>query len=209
MLWDGPTGASVLVILAHGAGAPMDTPFMDTFAKGLGESGMQVGRFEFSYMARRREDQKRRPPSTQSILLREWKEALASLPPHEFLFIGGKSMGGRMATLLVTEVDDAPKVDGLVCLGYPFHPTGKPEKLRTAHLAMISTPTLIVQGERDPMGTREEVDGYELSDVVDVHWLRDGDHSFKPRKASGTTLEANLEDGVEAVVSFVNRLSCA
>jgi predicted alpha/beta-hydrolase family hydrolase len=209
MLWDGPTGASVLVILAHGAGAPMDTPFMDTFAKGLGESGMQVGRFEFSYMARRREDQKRRPPSTQSILLREWKEALASLPPHEFLFIGGKSMGGRMATLLVTEVDDAPKVDGLVCLGYPFHPTGKPEKLRTAHLAMISTPTLIVQGERDPMGTREEVDGYELSDVVDVHWLRDGDHSFKPRKASGTTLEANLEEGVEAVVSFVNRLSCA
>jgi predicted alpha/beta-hydrolase family hydrolase len=209
MLWDGPTGASVLVILAHGAGAPMDTPFMDTFAKGLGESGMQVGRFEFSYMARRREDQKRRPPSTQSILLREWKEALASLPPHEFLFNGGKSMGGRMATLLVTEVDDAPKVDGLVCLGYPFHPTGKPEKLRTAHLAMISTPTLIVQGERDPMGTREEVDGYELSDVVDVHWLRDGDHSFKPRKASGTTLEANLEEGVEAVVSFVNRLSCA
>lgn len=209
MLWDGPTGASVLVMLAHGAGAPMDTPFMDTFAKGLGEAGVQVGRFEFSYMARRREDQKRRPPSTQSILLREWKEALASLPPHDFLFIGGKSMGGRMATLLVTEVDDVPKVDGVVCLGYPFHPTGKPEKLRTAHLATISTPTLIVQGERDPMGTRQEVHRYELSDVIDVHWLRDGDHSFKPRKASGTTLEANLAEGIEAVVLFVNRLSCA
>jgi predicted alpha/beta-hydrolase family hydrolase len=117
----------------------------------------------------------------------------------EHLFIGGKSMGGRIASLIADEA----KVAGLVCLGYPFHPTGKPEQLRVEHLKSIRTPTLIVQGERDPFGTCDEVSKYKLSKRVRVHWLTDGDHSFKPRKASGRTLEENWEEGIDAVASFI------
>src|ERR1700683_2872759 len=105
------------------------------------------------------------------------------------LVIGGKSMGGRIASLVA---DDAG-VDGLVCLGFPFHPVGKPDKLRVEHLGKIKTPTLIVQGERDPFGSREEVAGYKLSAAVRIEWLVDGDHSFKPRKSSGRTEERNWE----------------
>jgi uncharacterized protein len=90
-----------------------------------------------------------------------------------------------------------------VCLGYPFHPTGDPERLRTEHLKAIRTPTLIVQGERDAFGRKDEVAGYELAKSVQVHWLPDGDHSFVPRKASGRTEEENWREGVEAVREFV------
>jgi predicted alpha/beta-hydrolase family hydrolase len=110
-------------------------------------------------------------------------------------------MGGRIASLVADEAE----VAGLVCLGYPFHPTGKPDQLRTEHLKSIRTPTLIVQGERDPFGSRHEVTSYKLSRKVHVHWLTDGDHSFKPRKASGRTLDENLAEGIDAVESFVNK----
>jgi predicted alpha/beta-hydrolase family hydrolase len=111
----------------------------------------------------------------------------------EHLFIGGKSMGGRIASL----VADEAKVTGLVCLGYPFHPTGKPNQLRVEHLRSIRTPTLVVQGERDPFGTRQEVSDYKLASRVRVHWLTDANHSFKPRKSSGRTLEENLEEAID------------
>jgi len=113
--------------------------------------------------------------------------------------IGGKSMGGRIASMIA---DDAG-VDGLVCLGYPFHPPGKPEKLRTAHLRDLQTPTLIVQGTRDPFGKPEEVDAYDLSDGIRIVWLEDGDHSFKPRKSSGRTLEQNFGEAIAAIAAFV------
>ena len=100
-------------------------------------------------------------------------------------------MGGRIASLIADEAN----VAGLVCLGYPFHPSGKPDKLRTEHLNTIKTPTLIIQGERDALGNKDEVAGYELSKKIKIHWLPDGDHSFKPRKASGRTLEENWTDG--------------
>jgi predicted alpha/beta-hydrolase family hydrolase len=111
-------------------------------------------------------------------------------------------MGGRIASLIA---DDAG-VAGLVCLGYPFHPEGKPEQLRVAHLEFIKTPTLILQGERDPFGTREEAVGYKLSSAIRVTWLEDGDHSFTPRKSSSRTEEQNLEEAVGEIVSFVEGL---
>lgn len=109
-----------------------------------------------------------------------WLRVIASVHP-EGLFIGGKSMGGRMSSLIADEAD----VTGLVCLGCPFHPVGRPDQLRIEHFKAIRTPTLMVQGERDPFGNRQEVAEYRLSEQVCIHWLADGDHSFKPRKASG------------------------
>ena len=107
-----------------------------------------------------------------------------------------------MASLIADEA----KVAGLVCLGYPFHPTGRPDKLRTEHLISIKTATLIVQGERDPLGNKDEVSGYELSPNIQIRWLTDGDHSFKPRKKSGNTVEENWQEGIDAVSAFVSAL---
>ncbi|MYA54490.1 MAG: hypothetical protein F4X89_13585, partial [Dehalococcoidia bacterium] len=113
--------------------------------------------------------------------------------------IGGKSMGGRIASMVAEEAG----VAGVVCFGYPFHPPGKPERLRTAHLEAIATPVLILQGERDTFGRREEVAGYALSEQVRVHWLADGDHGLKPRKASGRTEAENLEEAAREAARFV------
>ena len=111
-------------------------------------------------------------------------------------------MGGRIASLVAEEAG----VAGLVCLGYPFHPTGKPNRLRVQHLESIKTPTLIWQGERDPFGSREEVAGYKLSPSVQVAWVEDGDHSFKPRKTSGRTGQQNWEMALEEIEMFLEAL---
>jgi predicted alpha/beta-hydrolase family hydrolase len=199
LLIDGPRGAGRTIILAHGAGAAMDTDFMNAFARGLAKHGLQVVRFEFPYMAARRDTRQRRPPDREPVLRETWLRVIGSVKA-ENLFIGGKSMGGRIASLVADEAE----VAGLVCLGYPFHPTGKPEQLRVEHLKTIKTPTLIVQGERDPFGTRQEVAGYKLSKNVRIHWLVDGDHSFKPRKSSARTQDENWAEGVDAVAAFAN-----
>lgn len=196
---NGPADARTTLVLAHGAGAPMDTPFMDTIAEGVAGAGIRVLRFEFPYMARRREDGKRRPPDRQPVLLDSWRSVLASLAPGP-VAIGGKSMGGRMASLIADEVGAA----SLICLGYPFHPPGKPDRLRTEHLADLSTPSLILQGERDPFGTREEVSGYALADSIDVHWLEDGNHDLTPRKKSGRTAEQNHGEAIERIIEFIS-----
>ena len=130
-----------------------------------------------------------------------WRRVIATVGGGR-LVIGGKSMGGRIASMLADDVD----AHGLVCLGYPFHPPGKPEKLRTAHLLGLQTPTLIVQGTRDPFGKREEVEGYGLSAAIRLVWLSDGDHSFKPRKSSGRTEEQNLGEAIAAISEFVRNL---
>ena len=197
LLFNGPTQASRTIILAHGAGVAMDSEFMDTFSRGLAERDVRVVRFEFPYMSARRKTGKRRPPDREPILRETWLRVIESLDA-EGLVIGGKSMGGRIASLIADEAD----VAGLVCLGYPFHPSGQPDKLRTEHLGTIRTPTLILQGERDALGNKAEVAGYELSKKIKIHWLPDGDHSFKPRKASGRTLEENWADAIDVVVNF-------
>lgn len=200
-LFNGPKTSEQTVVLAHGAGAPMDSDFMNVIAAGLADQGLRVARFEFLYMIKRRDDGKRRPPDRAPVLLQSYLDVAAELGP-ENLIIGGKSMGGRIASMVADEAG----VAGLVCLGYPFHPPGKPDKLRTEHLAGLKTPALILQGERDPFGKREEVAGYTLSKSIDVAFLPDGDHDLKPRKASGRTRAENRAEAVDRIADFVSRL---
>lgn len=205
-LFDGPEDAPLTLALAHGAGAPMDTPFMDAFAKGLAERGWRVVRFEFPYMAKRCDDGKRRPPDRAPVLLESWRSVIETLGA-ERLVIGGKSMGGRMASLIAAENAAKTAVRGLVCLGYPFHPAGKPERLRTEHLADLRTPTLILQGTRDSLGNQAEVAGYSLSDSIRLHWAEDGDHDLKPRKASGRSRDQNWQEAIAALDGFLRSLA--
>lgn len=198
---DGPRKAPLTLALAHGAGAPMDSDWMNMVAAAVAEKGFRVVRFEFPYMAERRVTGKKKPPNPARILEATWMEVIADLGADN-LVIGGKSMGGRMASM----VCDAAGVRGVVCMGYPFHPPGRPEKLRTEHLATLKTPTLICQGERDPFGTRDEVPGYTLSKRIKVHWSPDGDHGLKPRKKSGYTEEENITAAVDAITAFMGNL---
>lgn len=206
MIFDGPAKAAMTVTLAHGAGAPMDSPFMETVAKGLADKGLRVARFEFPYMAKRRSEGTKKPPDRAPVLLQTWRDAIDQLG-RERLIVGGKSMGGRIASMIAAtlEQEGAP-VSGVACLGYPFHPPGKPERLRTEHLETIKTPTLILQGERDPFGKRDEVEAYNLSNAVELHWLTDGDHGLKPRKASGRSEADNIEEAVAALARFAAAL---
>jgi predicted alpha/beta-hydrolase family hydrolase len=132
-----------------------------------------------------------------------WRLPGAAAP----LLIGGKSMGGRVASLIADEQFAAGAIAGLVCLGYPFHPPRKPEQLRTAHLQAMACPALIVQGERDPFGGRGEVAGYRLSPAIRLHWADDGDHDLGPRGASGFTRKGNLAAAADAVAQFATTLS--
>lgn len=181
MIFDGPEAAAATILLAHGAGAPMDSASMNATAVALAAVGFRVARFEFGYMAARRSSQ-RKPPPRADTLKPEYFAAIEAIAATGPLIIGGKSMGGRVASMIADEASASGKIAGLLCLGYPFHPPGKPTQLRTAHLADLRTPTLIFQGTRDEFGAREEVTGYALSPEIEVVWLEDGDHDLKPRK---------------------------
>lgn len=204
-LWDEASGAAgrdpVTLILAHGAGAPMDSSFINDMAARLAGLGVNVLRFEFPYMAQRRLDGGKRPPNPAPKLLECWRQVYALVRRHVAgtLAVGGKSMGGRMASLLADEL----QADALVCLGYPFYAVGKPQKPRVEHLAGLQTPTLIVQGERDALGNRVAVEAYELSPSIELMWLVAGDHDLKPLKASGFTHEQHLEAAAGRVAGFL------
>jgi hypothetical protein len=204
MVWNGPAQAPLTMLLAHGAGAPMDTPFMTFFAEGIAALGYRVGRFEFPYMAERRISGVKKPPNTAKVLLQTWCDAIAACRA-ENIVIGGKSMGGRIASM----VADEQNVKGLVCLGYPFYGAGKRDKPRIAHLENLRTPTLICQGERDALGDRPAVEAITLSPKITVHWLPDGDHDLKPRKASGFSHDENLQSALDAVGTFLSRFAKA
>lgn len=189
------------LVLAHGAGAGMDSEWMQQVSDLLVARGVGVVRFEFPYMQQRRVQGTRRPPDRQPRLLEYWRQVVALLDtPVEQLVIGGKSMGGRMASMLVDDLN----VAGLVCLGYPFHPQGKPDKLRTEHLLQLKTPSLFVQGSRDALGNREEVGGYGLSEAIDLLWLEDGDHDMKPRVKSGFNQLQHLQLLADRVAAFIH-----
>lgn len=191
-LTDGPANAQRTFVFAHGAGGAMDTPFMNDVAAMIAARGIRVVRFEFPYMAARRTTGKKRAPDREPVLLDSWREAAAELDVKT-LAIGGKSMGGRMASLVADELG----VRALVCFGYPFHPPGQPQKLRTAHLEALKTPTLILQGERDPFGTPADVATYSLSKKIRVEWFAGGDHSLKPK--------ANVERAAALAAEFILR----
>lgn len=199
-LRNGNPKAATRLILAHGAGAPMDSDFMTTLADLIAGDDLEVVRFEFPYMAQRREDGKKRPPNPAPKLLAHWRQVITDLDEVERLFIGGKSMGGRMASTIATEQD--LNLAGVVCLGYPFHAPGKPEKLRVDHLPDLTCPALIIQGTRDALGNHAEVTGYDLGEKVTIAWLEDGDHDLKPRKASGLTHDQHLNQAAKLVRDF-------
>lgn len=203
-LKDTPERPVARLLLAHGAGAPMDSAFMNVMAEGLCRAGIDVWRFEFPYMVERRTTGKKRPPNRQSELLESWRAAIAeATTPDLPLLIGGKSMGGRMASM----VADPPSVAGLVCLGYPFHPPAKPEKTRLEPLQALTVPALIVQGTRDPLGSREDVEQYSIPQALDWCWLEDGDHDFKPRVKSGYTRDAHWQTAITAVSAWARHIA--
>ena len=180
-LFDGPEAAPATFLFSHGAGAAMDSPAMTLFAQAFAEAGLRVARFEFGYMAARRTGARKPPPKAET-LIPEFVAAIGALGRRHRLLIGGKSMGGRVASMAADDLHVAGHVAGLVCLGYPFHPPAEPARLRTAHLELLRTPTLVFQGTRDPFGSRDEIGALALSPAVEVRWMDDGDHDLKPRK---------------------------
>jgi len=203
-LMNGDAPGRPTVLLAHGAGAAMDTPWMASVAKKLADQDCRVARFEFSYMAARRTGGSRRPPGKAETYIPEYLAAIDALPCDGPLIIGGKSMGGRVASLVAEDLYNSGRLSGLLCLGFPFHPPGKPEKARGAHLSGITCPTLICQGTRDPFGTRDEVESYLMSSSVALRWMEDGDHDLKPRKRrTGFGLEDHLESVSQHVADWV------
>ena len=189
----GPEDAKITIVLAHGAGGAMDTMWMENMSSAFADQGLRVVRFEFDYMAARRSTGKRSPPPRAELLKQEYEAVIDGLGARGSLVIAGKSMGGRVASMIADDLYDTGKISGLLCLGYPFHPIGKPDSLRTDHLAEMKPPALICQGTRDLFGSREEVSGYTLSKMIEILWLEDGDHDFRPRKAvSGLTIAEHV-----------------
>lgn len=208
-LFDGPEDARVTILLAHGAGAPMDSASMNAVTKALAEQGFRVARFEFAYMASRRTAAGKKPPPKAETVMPEYVAAIDDLgPTNGPLLIGGKSMGGRVASMVADALFDAGRIAGLICLGYPFHPPGRPQQLRTAHLINLRTPTLICQGTRDEFGDRYEVGEFGLSDAIEVLWLEDGDHDLKPRKSvSGFSTADHLKTVATSIDAWVKRIT--
>lgn len=189
-------GDATTIILAHGAGASMEHVGMQSLTDGFVVRGFRVVRFEFSFMHARREG--RRPgPDRMPKLQACFHEVIASQQGP--VVLAGRSMGGRVATMIADEV----QAKAVIAFGYPFHPPRKLENIRTAHLENLQTPTLIVQGERDPFGTPPEVAGYELSDRIELLWLADGDHSMTPRKKSGFTYEQHVATALDRAETFL------
>jgi hypothetical protein len=200
-LINGPDSASLKIVLSHGAGVAMDSFFMERIARGLGDNGFYVVRFEFPYMRKMRQTGKRLPPDRTQVLTGSLMETLEEIGEFQNLVIGGKSLGGRIASMIA----DSLGVHALICLGYPFHPPGRPERLRTSHLENLKSPALICQGEMDPFGKAEEISKYPLSPSVRVRFLKDGDHSFKPGTGSSRTYEQNLDLAVDYITEFLTR----
>lgn len=198
VLFDEPEGAPLAtLLLAHGAGAPMDSPFMQQLAAQLAVRGVRVLRFEFPYMAARRVDGRKRPPNPMPVLQTHLRELCATIGAP--LFVAGKSMGGRVASMLAGELG----AQGFVCFGYPFHPAGKPDETRIAHLLELGCSGLIVQGTRDPFGKPQEVATYAMDASLQLHWLDSGDHDFKPLKASGRTQQQLIAEAAERTAVFI------
>jgi uncharacterized protein len=194
-------GAVGRLLLAHGAGAGQGSSFMQRLRDALAEQGVQTLAIEFAYMQRMQQEARRRPPPRIDRLVDElaaWCDVMTH-PKLGTPWLGGKSMGGRVASLLAARDQAA----GLVLCGYPFHPAGKPERLRLAHWPLLACPTLVVQGSRDPFGSREEIEGYRLPEAVGVHLLEDGDHDWKPRRLSGRTQASLIDEAAKAIAAFM------
>jgi predicted alpha/beta-hydrolase family hydrolase len=201
LLWDGPSAAPITVLLAHGSGAGRLHPFLAHFATGLAAHGLRIARFDYPYMQAMAASGVRRGPDRLPILLDAHRAAIAACkaPPGQLVLMG-KSMGGRLATMLADEAG----CRAVVAIGYPFHPPRKPTQLRTAHLANLRTRCLILQGERDPFGTRAEVTQYALAPSIAIEWFADGNHSLEPRKQSGRTEAQHHARAIAVAAAFAS-----
>jgi predicted alpha/beta-hydrolase family hydrolase len=204
LLYAAHDSGGAALVLAHGAGAPQTHPFMVRYAKGLAARGIDVLTFNFPYA----ESGSKRPDSNDT-LESTWLAVLAFARrklPGRALFIGGKSMGGRIASQVAAR-DESGELAGLVFLGYPLHPPGNPAKLRSAHLARVRAPMLFVQGTRDPFGTPAELARVTRRFTTNptIHRVPDGDHSFAVRKSAGVPQDQVHEAALDAIVSFVLR----
>ena len=197
-LQNGPETAPITLLFTHGAGAGMDSDFMDAIADGVGRAGIRVLRFEFPYMSKQREAGRKYPPNPLAVLQAHFRLALENVEGP--VVVAGKSMGGRVATTIVEE----SSARGCVVLGYPFHPPGKPDSLRIEHLNVITKPLLILQGTKDAFGKQSEFSSDWIPSHASIQWMQDGDHSFKTAKKSTSTLEANISAAVQSIVEFCN-----
>lgn len=205
LIWTVGDSPRATVLLAHGAGAPMDSAFMNRIAEGLAGHGLAVARFEFAYMAKRRTTGKKFPPPKAEKLSSEFRAAIAAVlaAPERVgpIVVGGKSMGGRVAAITAGEALPE-EVAGVACLGYPFHGPGRPEEIRLAPLQNGLLPTLVLQGERDEFGSRVEVEELPVGEKTRFEWIEDGSHDFGPRGASPATLKTNVAHACEALAAF-------
>ncbi len=204
LIYNGPEDGP-LFVFAHGAGAPASSDFMETMAQGLAQRGIRVARFNFPYMQQRIDNGTRRPPERAPKLIAQFEQIITEI--NQPMVLGGKSMGGRMASLVAAQqsLDNADMIKGIACLGFPFHPSEKPEKLRTEHFPSIKQPIFIAQGERDKLGSKEEVLGYDLPETIEWLWLEDGDHDLKPRVKSGFTHQAHLQKTMDKMAEFIRK----
>ena len=203
LLWNGSDSASSVLILAHGAGADMNHEFMAYFAEELGSDSLAVARFNFRYI-----EAGRRSPDKQPVLEDTYREVVQGIVDDrspQRLFVGGKSMGGRIGSHIV---ESGTRSDGLVYLGYPLHPPGRPERIRDAHLGDIKAPQLFVEGTRDPfcpLDTLAEVIGKRKL-KADVVVIDDGDHSLKVRKSSGRSTKQAWDEAIGAITNWIGRI---
>lgn len=197
-----PEHYETAILLAHGAGAGMNHSFMNSIAGALCDRHILVVRFNFDYMNVIAETGRRRPPNRMPQLMACFVNQLAGVVeyfPAARWFVAGKSMGGRVASMVLNESDAL----GAICLGYPFHPPKKPEKTRLEPLRAANKPVLVLQGTRDALGSYQEVADYQLSEPVQVSWLEDGDHDLKPRKKSGLSQQDHINSAADIIQAFV------
>lgn len=199
------------LLLAHGAGAPADSAFMEQLASALSAEGVATLRFEFPYMKKRRQDGRKRPPDRQPVLLDHFRGAIATLlaePVEEGsrLFIGGKSMGGRMASHMIAQAGLQSEVCGAICFGYPFHPPGKPDRWRTSHFQDLQRPLQIIQGTRDPFGRKQEVEAQDLGSMGNVYlsWLDGGDHDYRPLARQPESHDEMIQQAARVAAGFIH-----
>ncbi|MBY6063242.1 alpha/beta hydrolase [Pseudidiomarina sediminum] len=196
---DNPDGA-VRIIFAHGAGAGLQSDFMQFMALGLALHDIDVVRFNFPYWQKFMDTGVRRPPNPMPQLEHSLQTVISQFDDGKPLFLMGKSMGARVAF----RVADAAGARGAIGLGFPFHPLGKPDKLRLHDLPNHCQQNLIIQGERDGFGKPPEVASYDLPENLTVHWLAHGDHSFEPTKRSGLERRTLWQQAIDRVVAFID-----
>lgn len=204
----GASDADRAVLLAHGAGSDMHAPALDLVADELAGRGIPVLRFDFPYRT-----SGKKAPDRPAVLEAATREAAAELARRtglapERLVLGGRSMGGRYCSLVVGDAGDPVPSLGLLLLGYPLHPAGKPERLRTEHFPRLDLPVLLVSGTRDALAPRAslEREAEAIPGPVTHHWLESGDHGFRPLKRSGRTHEELLAEAAEVSVEWVEAL---